>query len=76
MISTYTINCMEPVSHYQYDSHHANCMLMFCSWQKMVESELLVKSLFDDGAEGLTQRILVKAGVDTSRFTADLDTFM
>ncbi|CAM9110882.1 unnamed protein product [Laminaria digitata] len=43
---------------------------------QMVESELLVKSLFDEGAEGLTQRILVKAGVDTSRFTADLDTFI
>lgn len=43
---------------------------------QMVESELLVKSLFEEGAEGLTQRILVKAGVDTSRFTADLDAFI
>lgn len=43
---------------------------------QMVESELLVKSLLDEGAEGLTQRILVKAGVDTSKFNADLDTFM
>ena len=43
---------------------------------QMVESELLVKSLLDEGAEGLTQRILTKAGVDTSRFSADLDSFM
>lgn len=42
----------------------------------MVETELLVKSLLDEGAEGLTQRILVKAGVDTSRFSSDLDSFM
>lgn len=42
----------------------------------MVESELLAKSLLDEGAEGLTQRILTKAGVDTSRFSADLDSFL
>eukprot|EP00903_Cladosiphon_okamuranus_P019530 g17961.t1 len=41
-----------------------------------VESELLVKSLLEEGAEGLTQRILTKAGVDTSRFGADLDSFI
>lgn len=43
---------------------------------QMVESELLVKSLLDEGAEGLTQRVLTKAGVDTSRFSADLDSFL
>eukprot|EP00904_Undaria_pinnatifida_P006538 jgi/Undpi1/3013/HiC_scaffold_14.g06390.m1 len=43
---------------------------------QMVESELLVKSLLDEGDEGLTQRILVKAGVDTSRFTKDLDAYI
>ncbi|CAM9769062.1 unnamed protein product [Pylaiella littoralis] len=43
---------------------------------QMVESELLAKSLLDEGAEGLTQRILKKAGVDTSRFNADLDSFL
>jgi len=43
---------------------------------QMVESELLAKSLLDEGAEGLTQRILTKAGVDTSRFSADLDSFL
>lgn len=43
---------------------------------QMVESELLIKSLLDEGAEGLAQRILSKAGVDTSRFSADLDSFM
>lgn len=42
----------------------------------MVESELLAKSLLDEGGEGLAQRTLKKAGVDTSRFTADLDSFL
>lgn len=46
------------------------------AFAQMVESELLAKSLLDEGAEGLTQRILKKAGVDTSRFGADLDTFL
>ncbi|CAN0497108.1 unnamed protein product [Ectocarpus sp. 12 AP-2014] len=43
---------------------------------QMVESELLAKSLLDEGAEGLTQRILQKAGVNTSRFSSDLDSFL
>ncbi|CBJ25903.1 ATPase [Ectocarpus siliculosus] len=43
---------------------------------QMVESELLAKSLLEEGAEGLTQRILQKAGVDTSRFSSDLDSFL
>lgn len=54
---------------------HANCNVD-CWFVQMVESELLVKSLLDEGDEGLTQRILVKAGVDTSRFTKDLDAYM
>lgn len=42
----------------------------------MVESELLVKSLMDEGEDGVTQRVLVKAGVDTPKFNADLNMFM
>lgn len=42
----------------------------------MVESELLAKSLLDEGAEGLASRVLVKAGVDLSKFSTDLDNFM
>lgn len=44
-------------------------------WQ-VVESELLAKSLLDEGPDGLTQRILTKAGVDVSRFSTELDSFL
>lgn len=43
---------------------------------QVVESELLLKTLIDDGPQGLTHRILDKAGVDVSKLTADLDRFM
>ncbi|CAM9557357.1 unnamed protein product, partial [Discosporangium mesarthrocarpum] len=41
-----------------------------------VETELLLKSLLDEGPQGLTQRILFKAGADTSRLTTDLDQYI
>ena len=43
---------------------------------KTVETELLTRALLDEGPDGLAQRILSKAGVDASRFSADLDGFM
>ncbi|CAM9995476.1 unnamed protein product [Scytosiphon promiscuus] len=43
---------------------------------QVVESELLAKSLLDEGPEGLAQRILKKAGVDVSRFSAELESFL
>lgn len=36
--------------------------------QQYVEATFLLKGLLDDGAGGLAQRILVKAGVDVERF--------
>ncbi|CAM9332954.1 unnamed protein product [Ascophyllum nodosum] len=41
-----------------------------------VETELLTRALLDEGPDGLAQRILSKAGVDASRFSADLDGFI
>lgn len=44
--------------------------------EQVVETELLLKSLMDDGPQGLAHRILDKAGVDVAALAADLDTFM
>ena len=43
---------------------------------QVVESELLLKTLLDDGPQGLAHRILDKAGVDVNKFTIDLDGYM
>ncbi|CAM9142065.1 unnamed protein product [Choristocarpus tenellus] len=43
---------------------------------QVVETELLLKSLLNDGPQGLTQRILFKAGGDSNKLTNDLDAFI
>uniref|UniRef100_A0A0G4H5L3 Clp R domain-containing protein n=1 Tax=Chromera velia CCMP2878 TaxID=1169474 RepID=A0A0G4H5L3_9ALVE len=41
-----------------------------------VEAEMLLKTLLDEGVDGLCQRIFFKAGVDTKKLEADLETHL
>lgn len=43
---------------------------------QMVESELLLKSMLDEGPQGLSHRIFDKAGVEVTKLISDLDSFM
>lgn len=43
---------------------------------QVVESELLLKTLLDDGPQGLAHRVLDKAGVDVSKLSTDLDSYL
>eukprot|EP00953_Heterococcus_sp_UTEX-ZZ885_P009647 5668-Heterococcus_DN1.PRE.1 len=43
---------------------------------QMVETELLLKSLLNEGPQGLASRILYKAGADTAGLESELDKYI